>query len=148
MLDKACNQMNNWRWDSPRAFGGQVGHSNPQKTSSRMVKRAGERFPWYVSDDHRAQIEPPSCQQYKPGDFLAMRPLHWDEIIDEDDDDENSADPGVASSGMRRPGNGNDNDDGDHEVNTQGIEKGTTNYKGKKDGKGKRKATENVNGKG
>jgi len=89
MFDKTRDQMNNWRWDNPRAFGDQVDRSNPQTTSSGKVKRTGERFSWYSSDDLRAKIEPPSCRQYKPGDFLAVRPLNWDEIIDEDDDDDN-----------------------------------------------------------
>jgi hypothetical protein len=28
-----------------------------------------------------------------------VRPLHWDETIDEDDDDDNWADPGAPSGG-------------------------------------------------
>jgi hypothetical protein len=63
-----------------------------QTTSSGEVKRTGQGFPWYGSDDLRAKIEPPPCGQYKPGDFLAVRRLNWDEIIDKDDDDENRAD--------------------------------------------------------
>jgi len=89
MFDKTCDQMNNWRWDNPRAFGDQVDRSTPHTTSSGKVKRTGECFSWYGSNDLRAKIEPPSCQQYKPGDFLAIRHLNWDEIIDEDDDDDN-----------------------------------------------------------
>jgi len=34
MFDKTRDQMNNWRWDNPRAFGDQVDRSNPQTTSS------------------------------------------------------------------------------------------------------------------
>jgi len=71
MFDKTCDQMNNWRWDNPHAFGDQVDRSNPQTTSSGKVKRTGERCCWYGSDNLRAKIEPPSCRQYKPGDFLA-----------------------------------------------------------------------------
>ena len=148
MFDKTRDQMNNWRWDNPRAFGDQVDRSNPQTTSSGKVKRTGERFSWYGSDDLRAKIEPPSCRQYKPGDFLAVRPLNWDEIIDEDDDDDNWADPGAPSGGRSRPGDGNDNDDGESEEDTQGGEKGTGKGKGTKDGKGKGKATEDGKGKG
>jgi hypothetical protein len=81
MFGKTCYQMNNWRWDDPRAFGDQVDRSNLQTTSSGKVKRTGERFSWYGSDDLRAKIEPPSCRQYKQRDFLAVRPLNWDEII-------------------------------------------------------------------
>ena len=44
MFDKTCDQMNNWRWDNPCAFGDLVNHSNLQRTSSRNVKCTGERF--------------------------------------------------------------------------------------------------------
>jgi len=112
--------MNDWMWDIPRAFGDQVDRSNPQTTSSGRVKRIGECFSWYGSDDLRAQIEPPSCRQYKPGDFLAVRPLNWEDIIDEDDDDENWGDPGARIGGRSRPGNSNANDNGEGEKETQG----------------------------
>jgi hypothetical protein len=113
-----------------------------------MVKCKGEHVPWYGSDDLRAKIEQPSCRQYKPGDFLAFRPLNWDEIIDKDDDNENGADPGAPSGGRSRPGAGNDNDDSEGEENRLGGEKGTRNRQGTKDGKGKGKATEDRKGKG
>jgi len=95
-------------------------------------------------------IEPPSCRQYKPGDFLTIRPLNWDEIINEDDDDENWVDPGAPSGGRSRPSDGNDNDDSEGEEDMQGGEKGTRKGKGTKDGKrkGKGKATEKGKGKG
>jgi len=89
--------MNNWRWDNPLAFRDQVDRSNPQTASSGKVKRTGECFSWYSSNDLRAKIEPPSCGQYKPGDFLAVGPPNWDELIDKDDDDENWAYPGGLS---------------------------------------------------
>jgi hypothetical protein len=76
MFDKTCDQMNNWRWDNPHAFGDQVDRSNPQATSLGKVKRTGERFSWYGSDDFRAKTEPQRCQQYKPSDVLAVRPLN------------------------------------------------------------------------
>jgi len=104
--------MNNWRWDNPRAFRDQVDRSNPQTTSSGKVQRTGEHFSWYGSDDLRAKIELPSCRQYKPGNFLAIRPMNWDKIIDEDDHDENWVDPGALSGGRSRHGVDNDNDDG------------------------------------
>jgi len=56
-------------------------------------------------------IEPPSCQQSRPGDFLAIGLLNCDEILDKDDDDENWADPGSQSGGRSRPSDGNNNDD-------------------------------------
>jgi len=93
MFDKTCDQMNHWRWENPHAFGDQVNRSDPQTTSSGKVECTGERFSWYGSDDPRAKIELPCCRQYKPGDFLAVRPLKWDEIIKKDDDDENWAIP-------------------------------------------------------
>jgi len=148
MFDTTRHQMNNWRWDNPRAFGDHVDRCNPQTTSSGKLKRTGERFSWNGSDDPRAKIEPPSCRQYKPGDFLAVRPLNWDEIIDEDDDVENWADPGVPSGGRSGLGDDNDNDDGEGEEDTQGGEKGTGKRKGTTDGKGKGKGKGKGNGKG
>jgi len=148
MFDKTRNRMNNWRWDNPHAFGDQVNRSNPQTTSLGKVTRTDERFSWYCSDDLRAKIEPPSCRQYKPGDFLAVSPLNCDEIIDEDDDDENWADHGAPSGGRSRPGDGNDNDNGEGEEDTQGGEKGTGKGKGSKDRKGTGKGKGKGNGKG
>jgi hypothetical protein len=148
MFDTTCDQMNNCRWDNPRAFGDQVNRSNLQTTSSGKVKRTSERFSSYGRDDLRAKIEPRSHRQYKPGDFLAVGPLNWDEIIYEDDDDDNWADPGAPSGGTSRPGDGNDNDDGKSEEDTQGAEKGTGKGKGTMDGKGKGKGKGKGNGKG
>jgi len=150
MFDTARDQMINWRWDNPRAYGDQVDRTNPQTTSLGKVKRIGEHFSWYSSDDPRAKIESPSCPQYKPGDFLAVRPLNWDDIIDEDDDDDNWADPGVPSGGKSRPSDPNYNDDSKCEKDTQGSEQGPGKGKGTKDGKGKGKgkATEEGKGKG
>jgi hypothetical protein len=148
MIDKTCDQMSNWRWDNPRAFRDQVDRSNPQTTRYGNVKCTGEHFSWYGSDNPTAMIEPPSCRQYKPGDFLAVRPLNWDEIIDKDDDDDNWADSGVRSGGRRRPGDGNDNDDGQSEEDIQRGEKGIGKGKGTKNGKGKGMATGNGKGKG
>jgi len=62
-----------------------------------MVQRTGEDFSWYGTDDLMAKIEPPRCQQYQPGGFLAVEPFNWNEIIHEDDDDENWTDPGTPS---------------------------------------------------
>jgi hypothetical protein len=93
MFDTTHDQMNNSRWDNPSAFRNQVDRTNRYTTWVAKVKRTDEGFSLYGSDDPRANIEPPSCRQYKPGDFLAVRLLDWDEIIDEDDDDENLADP-------------------------------------------------------
>jgi len=148
MFDKTHDQMNNWRWDNPRAFGDEVDCSNPLRSTSGQVKRTSEHFSWYSSDDLRAKTEPPSCRQYKPRNILAARPLNWDEIIDEDEDDENWADPGAPSGGWSRPGDDNDNDDGEGEEDMQGGEKGTREGKGTKDGKGKGKGKGKGNGKG
>jgi len=148
MFHKTHDQMNNWRWDNPLAFGYQVDCSIPQTTSSGKVKHTGERVSWYSSDDFRVKGEPPSCRQHKPGDFLAVRPLNWDEIIEEDDDDENWAHPGAPSSGRTRPGDGNDNDDGVGEEDMRASETGTSNGKGTMDGEGRRKSTEDWKWKG
>jgi len=37
MFDKTHDQMNNWRWDKPRAFWDQINRSNPQTTCSGKV---------------------------------------------------------------------------------------------------------------
>ena len=148
MFHKTLVQMNNWRWDNPCGFGDQVDRSNPQTTSWGKVKRTGECFSWYGSDDLSAKMEPPSCRQYKPGDFLAIRPLNWDEVIDEDDDDDNWVDPGAPSGGRSRVGDDNDNDDGEGGEDTQRGETRTGKGKGRKDGKGKGKRKEKGNGKG
>jgi len=81
----------------------------------------------------------PICRQYKLGDFLAVSSLNWDEIIDQDDDDENWADPEAPSGGRSHPGDGNDNDNGEGEENMLGGEKGTGKGKGTNDGNGKGK---------
>jgi len=124
MFDKTRDQKNNWRWDNPRAFEDQVDHLNPQTTSSGKVKPTSECFSWYGTDDLRAEIEPPSCRQYKPGDFLAVRPLNCDEIIDEDDDDDIWMDAGALRGGRSHPTDGNDNDDIRSEEDTQAGGKG------------------------
>jgi hypothetical protein len=93
-------------------------------------------------------IEQPSCRQFNPRDFRAIRRLNWDEIIDKDDDDDSWAEPGGPSGGWSRPGNGNDNDEGQCEEDTQGGEKGTGKGKGTMDWKGNGKATADMKGKG
>jgi hypothetical protein len=148
MIEKTRDQMNNWRLDNPRAFRDQVDRSTPQTTRSGQVTPTGGRFSWHGSDCLTARIDPPSCRQYKPGDFLAIRPLNWDEIIIEDDGDDNWADPGAPSGGRSHPGNGNDNDDGESKEDTQSGETQTGKGKGTKDGKGKGKAAEDGKGKG
>jgi hypothetical protein len=90
-----------------------------------MVMRTGEHFSLYGSDDLRAKIELPSYRQYEPGDFLAVRPLNWDDTIYEDDDDENWADPGEPSGGWSSPAYHNNADGGEGEEDRQGCEKGT-----------------------
>jgi len=76
MFDKTRDQMNIWGWDNPRAFGDQVDRSNLQTTNTGMVKRTGERFSSYGRDVLRANIEPPSCRQYEPGDIQAVLQLN------------------------------------------------------------------------
>ena len=134
--------MNIWRCDNACSFGDQVNCSNLQTTSSGEVKPTSKHFSSYGSNHLRAKIEPPSCWQYKPGNFLAVIPLNWDEMIHENDNDENWADPGGPSGVRSRPGNGNENHDGEDEEDTKGGEKGTGKGRGTKDGKGKGKATE------
>jgi len=125
MSDNTCNQMNDSRWDNPHAFWDPIDHSNLRTTSSGKVKRTSEHFSRYGSDDLWAKIEPPSFQQYKPGDFLAVRPLNWDEIMDEDDVDENWADPRASSVGRRHHRDANDNDDSEGDEDMQASERRT-----------------------
>jgi hypothetical protein len=126
----------------------QVDRGNPQRTTSGQVNRTRECISWYGNDYLREKIKPPICWQVKPGDFLAVSPQNWDEIIEEDDDDENWADPGARSGGWSRPDDDNDNDDSESEEDTQGGEKGTGKEKGSKDGKGNGKGKGKGNGKG
>jgi hypothetical protein len=70
MFDTTCDQMKNWRWDNPSADEDQVDNSNLQSSSLGTVQYTGECFSWYCGDDLLVHIEPPSCWQYKPGDFL------------------------------------------------------------------------------
>jgi hypothetical protein len=125
MFDKTCDQIKNWRWDNPRTFGSQVDCSNLQTNSSGKVKCTGESFTLYGSNQLKSKIESPSCQQCEPGDFLAVRPLNWDGLIDEDDVDDNWAEPGAPSGGRSHLANGNGNDDSEGEEYTQGGEKWT-----------------------
>jgi len=83
MFDTTRDQMKNWRWDIPHPFGDQVDHSNPVTTRSGKVNHIRECFSWYGSDDLKALIEPTSCRRYKPGDYLPVTSLNWDEIVEE-----------------------------------------------------------------
>jgi len=148
MSDKTPDQMNNWRWDNPHAFGEHVDRSNPQTTSLGKLKCTSEHFSWYGSDDLRVMIEQRSSQQYTPGDFLPVRPLIWDVAINEEDDDENWADPRAPSGGRSLPGDGNHNGDSEGEEVMYGGEIGTEIGKGTKDWSGSGKATEDGKGKG
>jgi len=69
LFDKTCKQMNNWRWDNSCAFRVWGEHSNLQTTSLGKAKHTRERFFWYSSNDPTAKVYPPSCLQYKPGNF-------------------------------------------------------------------------------
>jgi len=95
----------------------------------------------YGSDAVSSKIEPRSCRQDEPGDFVAVRPLNWDERIDEDDDDENWTAHGEPRGGRSRSGNSSENDDGKGEHDTQRGDTGTRKGMGPKNGKGKEKAT-------
>jgi len=79
---------------------------------------------------------------------VAVRPLNWDQIIDEDDDDENWAHSGAPSGGRSRHGGEDDIDVGEGAVVTPGGEKGNRKGKGTKDGKRKWKGKGKGNGKG
>jgi hypothetical protein len=92
MFNKTCDQRNNWRWDYPHACGDQVDCYNLQTSHLGQVLRTIEHFSWYGSNDLSAKIQPPSSWKYKPGNFLAVVPLNWDEKINEDNDDENWVD--------------------------------------------------------
>jgi hypothetical protein len=93
-------------------------------------------------------IVPPSCWQYKPATFLAVRSLNWDEIFEEDDDGENWADPDGPSSGCSCPRDGSYNHDRDGEENRQGGEAGSGTGKGTMNGKRKERRLRMGRGKG
>jgi len=141
MFDKICDQMNIWRRHNPRAFWDQVDRSDPQTTGFGTVKRTTERSSWYSSDDLRNKIKPPSSRQYIPGDLLTIRPLNWVQIMDKDDVDDKWADTAAPSGGCSRPGDGNDNVDGESEGDMQRGETGTWKMNGTNDWNGKGKAT-------
>jgi hypothetical protein len=148
MFDQTRAHRNNWRWDNPCAFRDQVNHTNPHTTSAGKVERTGEHLFWDGSDDLRVNSEPASCWEYKPGNFLTVRELTSDELIDEDDDDQNCADPGAPGGGRSRPRDDNGDDTGEEEKHLQGGEKWTGKGKGIKDGKGNGKGKGNGNSNG
>jgi len=139
MFDKTCDQTNNWSQDNPHAFVHQVNRSCPKSTSYGKIQCTGERFTWYISNGLRAKIEPPSCRQYTPGDFLTIRLLNWDEIIDADDYHENWAETRARSSERSCPSDGNAYDDSEGEEDMEGGEKGTREGKDKRMGRAKRR---------
>ena len=49
-----------------------------------------------------------SCWQYKPGDFLAVRRLNYDAILDDAEDDNNWVDPRQQSGSRSHPGDVNE----------------------------------------
>jgi len=81
-------------------------------------------------------IEPRRCQQYKPDDILPIRPLNWDDTIDEDTDDVNWADPEVSSGGRSHPSDDNYIDDGEGQENMLRSQNGTRKGKGTTHNKG------------
>jgi hypothetical protein len=113
-----------------------VKHSNLQAITSGKGNRTGDQYSLYISDHLRANIYPPRCQQYKPGHFLSVRLLNWDEIMDKGDDGRNGADPEAPSGARSRPNNDNDNDHGKGEGDSHGGDTGTGKYKGTQYGKG------------
>jgi hypothetical protein len=96
------------------------------------------------------KIEPPSCRQYNPGNFHAVRPLNWDEIINGDVDVENWADARAQSGGRSLPSDCSDNDDGEGQKDKPfgDIEAGTENGTHSGKGRAKGKATKKGKGKG
>jgi hypothetical protein len=93
-------------------------------------------------------IQPPSCRQYTPVDFLAVTPLNRDGMVNEEDDDDHWADPGEPSGGSSHSSDGNGNDVSEGEEDTLSGEKVTGNGKGTKDGKGTGKGKATKEGKG
>lgn len=80
--------------------------------------------------------------------MLDIRPLNWDEIIEEDDDNENWADRGSLGDRSTHPGDENHHHDGKGQVNKQGGVQWTRKGKGTQDENGKGKATEDEKGRG
>jgi len=83
-----------------------------------MVKWTGEHFTLYISDDLKGKIALPNYWQYKTGYLLAGQGLNRDDIINEDNDDVNCADPAAPSGEMSCHCDGNDNYECEGEVDT------------------------------
>ena len=112
MIDKTGDQMNNSGCVNPSAFSDQFDRSNPQTTGSWKDKCTRLRLSLYGSDNLRVKIVPPSCRQYKPDSFQAVRPLFWNEIIGGNDVDDYWVDPGAPSIRRSCPSDGNGKNDG------------------------------------
>jgi len=79
---------------------------------------------------------------------MAIWPLNWQVIIDNDDDDENWADSRAPSGWRSRLSDGIGNDNGEGEDDTQAHRKGTRKGNGSKNWKAKGKVTQDGKGKG
>jgi hypothetical protein len=79
--------------------------------------------------------EPPSSQQYKPGDLLPIGQLNWDDTMDDDSDDVKWGDPQASCSRRSHPSDGNVIDDGNGQEDMLGSENGTSKGKGTTDNK-------------
>lgn len=140
MFDILQDQMNNWRSrDNPSAIRNLVHSSNPETTCSGIVQRTGDHVSWYRTDDPRAMIGPPRCQQFKLGDMLRVPPPNCDVLIDEDVDDGNSGYSGEPSGSSILHGDGKENNDSEGGEDMEGGGIATGKGKGTQDGMGKRK---------
>jgi len=142
MFDNICDRMNNSRLDNHCAFADQVDHIEVQTTCWGKVELTSEHDLWKGSDDLEANSALRSLHQSNPENFHQVRPVNWDELLIKDGDDENWGDTGAPSGGRGRHGDGNDNDDGAGEVDTNGGEKEMGKGMDKMDAK-KGKAIEN-----
>lgn len=93
-------------------FGDHVDSSKTQILRSPKVQPMSQHVSRDGSDNLSAMIELGTCQQYKPGEFLAVGSQKWNEVLDKDNDHVNWADHSSSSIGRISSGNGIDNHDG------------------------------------
>lgn len=61
--------------------------------------------------------------------YMAIRPLNWDEINNNDDDDVNWADPAAPTGGRSHPGNANHNYHSEGKDDRQHATMGTSKWR-------------------
>jgi len=134
-------------WDNPCAVSDLVDCSTPENTSFRYIQWSGKCVSCYGTNYLQPMIESPRCRQHKQDEYVAIRPLNRNEIIDVDDEIVEGADPGALSWLRSFLGNANGNDHSAGEEDKLGSEKRIWLGKQAKIGMSHGKAIEDVKGK-